>query len=217
MNGLRPQESPPAGVCGEVLRRKLMSSSTGVKSREEDQLWQLIDKARSGDKQAARDLVNLPAIFKMTGAMAAKLRWGSVNGDYRDNDDLHQEILLKLWSKITDFKGESKAEFWIWLKWQARSKQSIDWVRVAKERAVFDKNGLEDRDCPVTKDPYHQVLLSQLLNKLKPLDREIVEGHVSGLGIEQIAEKTDVPKTTVHRRLKKAQKKLVNIVKGGKS
>jgi RNA polymerase sigma factor (sigma-70 family) len=220
-----------------AARRISVMSSTGVQSREEDWLWGLICKARSGDKQAATDLVSERSIFNATLIIAQRIIRGGIDGDYKDVDDLHQEILLRIWLRITDFKGESKGMFWAWIRVIARSKQCDDLRAIKRERERIvkkkriDKNRQEDDDSSFiedlcekafTDDPCGRIWISELLDRLSPLERRIFERYFwrGETLIEIAAALKDSPdkmaKSTVDRHWKKIQKKLIEIIGSGK-
>jgi RNA polymerase sigma factor (sigma-70 family) len=179
-------------------------------------IWQLIKKARSGDREAATKLFDIQQFVTWCKSIAAIARRGGIDGDYRDINDFLQELLLRIWTRITQFKGTTMEEFSCWVLQIARNLQKDYLKPVIRERVLFEKNGLDNVDCPSSDDVFETTRANILREELKEFmdekddfDQRILEGHSEGRTLEEIARELDSSKSTVERHLKKTQKALM--------
>lgn len=184
-----------------------------------DWLWRLIDSARLGGEKAADDLIS--AILTMTRGIAASARHGGIVGDHRDFDDFHQEFLIKIWTNITQFKGDTVQEFSKWLCVLARNEQNDDLRKIRRERDVFEKNGLVNIDFPSSDDVFDEVRKKELRDKLNDFlegldapERLKFNKHLAGKTFKEIAGEVGVSKSTVERHVKAIQKVLIKKLGG---
>lgn len=179
-------------------------------------IWPLITKARSGDRDAATDLIRVEEFVSWCKSIAEIVRRGGIDGDYRDINDFLQDILLKIWKRIDQFKGSTQPELFGWVFQIARNLQNDYLKQVKKERDVFEKNGLDKVDCPSPEDPYEQARANSLRDELKKFmdglndfDRRILDGRLQDESLDEIARALGSSTSTVHRHLReKIQKPL---------
>ena len=126
-------------------------------------------------------------------------------GNRQDAEDLTQDIMLKLFSKLGSFEGRSSFKTWLvrvtrnackdWLKKKAISKQYAD----ALAREPREQSKIE----------YREDRLIGLLKELSPADREILTlRFVADLSLAEIAETTDRGLSATKMRLYRAIERL---------
>jgi len=180
-------------------------------------IWQLIEAARSGNAEAATKLFDIQQFVTWCKSIAAIARRGGIDGDYRDSNDFLQELLLRIWTRITQFKGTTMQEFSGWVLQIARNLQKDYLKPIIKERVLFEKNGLENVDCQSSDDVFETTRanilcedLKEFMDGLEDFDKRILEGHLQDRTLKEIARELGSSTTTVDRHLKqKIQKALV--------
>lgn len=205
----------------EVLLRTLWRgrqegrmSSMAAKISEEDRLWRLIRKARSGDKQAVDQLLSDVEMRRKAKVLGICLKRDNVRDDDRTSDALGQGILLTLRLRIATFNGNSKQEFGRWLRGLARSHRFDDLGRAVSERGVIEQDRLEGdkHDARESRRMIIEIWWDELDNELQI----IVANHIAQ---EPLSESegnltTRETRSSQRRRLKRAQKQLVERIKG---
>jgi len=191
-------------------------SSMAAKTSEEDRLWRLIRKARSGDKQAVDELLSDVEMRRKAKVLGICLKRDKARDDDRTSDALGQEILLTLRLRIGTFSGNNKQEFWRWLRGLARSHRFDDLLRAVGERRMIEQNRLEDY-----KHDARENLRMIIEIWWDELDNELQVIVASQIAREPLSESegnltAGETKSSQRRGLKKAQKKIVERIKSNK-
>ena len=107
--------------------------------------------------------------------------------------DLLQEIHLALWRSLTSFGGRCSLRTWVY-----RVAHNVAATHVLRRRRRFDKHlvDLDDVEIPeggpevgTSLDEARMLTrIHELVQRLKPTDREVFVLHLEGLGIGEIAE-----------------------------
>ncbi len=122
-------------------------------------------------------------------------------GNRHDAEDLTQDIMLKIFSRLHSFEGRSSFKTWMvrvthnackdWLKKRAISRQYRD----ALAREPQEQSTIE----------YREDRLIELLKELSPADREILTlRFVADLSLQEIAETTELSLSATKMRLYRA-------------
>ncbi len=126
-------------------------------------------------------------------------------GNRQDAEDITQDVMLKLFSKLGSFEGRSSFKTWLvhvtrnackdWLKKKAISKHYAD----ALAREPQEQSRIE----------YDEDRLIGLLKELSPADREILTlRFVADFSLAEIAETTDLGLSATKMRLYRAIERL---------
>ncbi len=129
-------------------------------------------------------------------------------GNRQDAEDITQDTMLKLFSKLGSFEGRSSFKTWLvrvtrnackdWLKKRAISKQYTD---------VLAQEPQEPTTIEVEEDR-----LIGLLKELSPADRDILTlRFVADFGLAEIAETTGLGLSATKMRLYRAIERLENL------
>ncbi len=129
-------------------------------------------------------------------------------GNRQDAEDITQDTMLKLFSKLGSFEGRSSFKTWLvrvtrnackdWLKKRAISKQYTD---------VLAQEPQEPTTIEVEEDR-----LIGLLKELSPVDRDILTlRFVADFGLAEIAETTGLGLSATKMRLYRAIERLENL------
>ena len=141
-------------------------------------------------------------------------------GDAGTAQDLAQEVFLKAYQRIRDFRGES--QFYTWLYAIARN------LAISRQRTVGRRGrtvGLpeEELEAPAGgQDPVRQAMSRDLertvQEALQELDADarwiVVMRDIDGRDYEEIAEASGVPVGTVKSRLHRARMQLRQLLEG---
>lgn len=122
-------------------------------------------------------------------------------GNRQDAEDITQDVMLKIFSKLKSFEGRSSFKTWMvrvtrnackdWLKKKAISKQYTD----ALAREPQHQSTME----------YREDRLIELLKDLSPADREVLTlRFVADLSLQEVAEITDLSLSATKMRLYRA-------------
>ena len=122
-------------------------------------------------------------------------------GNRQDAEDITQDVMLKLFSRLNSFEGRSSFKTWMvrvtrnackdWLKKKAISKQYSE----ALANEPQEQSTIE----------YQEDRLIGLLKDLSPTDREILTlRFVADLNLQEIAETTDLSLSATKMRLYRA-------------
>lgn len=106
-------------------------------------------------------------------------------------EDLLQEIHLNLWRSLARFDGRCSLRTWVYrVAHNVASSHVIDALR-HQSRTLVPLESLETRAFAVEPEADRGVLLDQLLQlvqRLRPLDRELVVLYLEGLNPAEISE-----------------------------
>ena len=170
-----------------------------------------VQKARRGDKDAFRDLVDSHArgVFRLAFRMT---------GNTVDAEDMAQETFLKAWKQMDKFDG--RASFATWLH-RICANCALDFIRARKRKPEC----ADPMDRVATEMPSPERLaasgqisatLAAALDELSEMERTaFVLRHYEGLRIEEISValgvQTGAAKHSVFRAVQKLRRSLVNV------
>ena len=144
-------------------------------------------------------------VVALYGAPLSRL----VRGYERDADrarDLYQDILVAVWRSLSGFDGRASLRTWVYrvahnvatshvLRARARAREA--WVRVEDLDALPDAHAAD----PGAREAVEW--LARTVQRLRPIDRQIILLYLEGIDVAEIAEVTglSVPNvsTKVHR------------------
>lgn len=174
----------------------------------------LVDRFCSGDVSAFQDIVER---YKKKVYYLAY----DIIGDHHDAEDISQEVFIKVFRSLKNFRRDAKMSSWLY---QITVNTSIDSVRKSSSRMKKHVDQLEvenlQRNLPestdATYDPERSVeaamiqkQLSQALQVVSPKERAVfVMRHYNDLKMNEIAEILNVSLGTVKSLLFRAIKKL---------
>jgi RNA polymerase sigma factor (sigma-70 family) len=160
----------------------------------------LVERARSGDEEAFRMLVE----SHRDRAFGLALR---ITRSRADAEDVAQEAFLRAWQALPRFRGE--ASFGTWLH-QIVARRALDravtlQTRRRREAAVETAGELPARpDAP--RDAVLARRLDALLSQLSPQQRTVVTLHYrEDRSVEDIAQALGMPENTVKTHLSRAR------------
>ena len=176
----------------------------------------LVEKARTGDRDAFRALV----VRYQRKVYAVAL------GIVKDPDlawDVAQEAFVRVHQHLADFKGEASFSTWVL---RIGSHLAIDALRKERTSSKEDIDEIRDADVheggegilatALGSDPQQNALRRELAGKMTEALAQLPEKHrtilvlreVEGLSYEELAERLGIHKGTVMSRLFHARKKM---------
>lgn len=193
---------------------KLIASSTG------DEEWeQLVAAARGGSQAALAELVTQLQRYCFNLALRFL-------GHYQDAEDASQEILVKVVTRLSDFRGESRLLTWVYriaINHLYDSKPNPRYENINYD--VFSEDLLGEFDPPQTgeMDPETAQLAAEIrvncsIAQLQCLDREgrmaFILGEVFELDHQDAARALDISPANYRKRLSRARDKVNNFMLG---
>jgi len=132
-----------------------------------------------------------------------------------DQEDLLQEILIRLWQSIDRFNGQSKPSTWIY---RVALNTALGWQRGERRRRHRMEKQVEMGAYWLEKkDPENERLtfLYEAIHKLLPHERYLVLLYLDDLPYSEIAEIIGISENNVGVRINRARKKLTDLCNGG--
>lgn len=131
--------------------------------------------------------------------------------DDHKRQDLLQNIHLNLWRSFERFNGQCSLRTWVY-----RVAHNVAAIHVLDERRrgsrlLIGLDELESHEPGIAPDADRQVLVSrlmELLQRLQPLDRELVVLYLEGLNAAEIGEVMGLSAGNVATRLSRVKKVL---------
>ena len=166
-----------------------------------DQVTRLCDRAKSGDVEAASELVNM--FYEKLFSYFRRLC-----GNDQDAEDLTQKTFLKVWSALSSFQARSTFSTWIhgvghhvYCDWRRRKSLSEFRSDCWWETCVAE--GPSPFEDAAEREIAHQ--LYRLVDQLTEGAREVVHLHYyQGLSLKETAEVLNIATSTVKYRLREA-------------
>lgn len=174
----------------------------------------LVDRFCSGDVRAFQDIVER---YKKKVYYLAY----DITGDHHDAEDISQEVFIKVFRSLKNFRRDAKMSSWLY---QITVNTSIDSLRKSssKSKKLVDQPDLENlpKAQPETGNAANnpeqsvesamiQKRISQALQNITPRERTVfVMRHYNGLKMNEIAEILNLSVGTVKSLLFRAIKKL---------
>ena len=127
--------------------------------------------------------------------------------DPNDRKDTRQDIILQLWKSFSSFRGESKIGNWIY-------KVSLNTIlsKIRKERKLPQEVSLDsvrqNKQTPFLPVDDNLLLLNQLIESLKDLDKAIVILHLDGYRNKEIAQLLELTASNVSTRMNRIKTEL---------
>ena len=167
---------------------------------------------------AGRDALFERIAAEYSAPMARLARAHEADSSLRQ--DLLQEIHLALWRSLPNFAGRCSVRTWVYrvahnvaashlLRQKRRRVESL----VTLDELVLEADGSET----ASSVDEQQVLekLTRLIQRLKPIDRQLIVLHLEGLPAEEIAEIAGVSVSNVHTKLHRIRELLAKRIHSG--
>lgn len=134
--------------------------------------------------------------------------------------DLLQEIHLALWRSLPDFAGRCSLRTWVYrvahnvaathlLRQKRRRLESLSTL----DDLVLESDGPE---ASATIDEQRALeKLTELIRRLKPIDRQLIVLHLEGLAADEIAEVAGLSVPNVHTKLHRIRELLAKRIQSG--
>jgi RNA polymerase sigma-70 factor (ECF subfamily) len=151
------------------------------------------------------------------GAALGRLARG-YEGDAEKRRDLLQEIHLALWRSFARFGGDCSLRTWVY---RVAHNTAISWVTRQRRSRPDALVSLEEMTpVPVAADADRGIALErlmQLIQRLKPLDREVILAWLEGMDAAAIGEVTGLSAGNVATKVHRIRSLLARDFQEGKS
>lgn len=150
-------------------------------------------------------------IFKGNYPKVIRLCLGYVSGNEDLAKDLAQEVFLKVWQNLKNFRGSSKMETWIYrvtvntCLQELRKKKSV--------RLQPDQFSQEAASANETENRYTEMY--RCINQLSPENKSIILLELEGVPQQEIASIIGIGHQAVRTRIHRIKEQLSNCVKDG--
>jgi RNA polymerase sigma-70 factor (ECF subfamily) len=144
-----------------------------------------------GQTEAGRDVLYERVAAEYAAPLARLARAHEADPSLRQ--DLLQEIHLALWRSLPSFGGRCSLRTWVY-----RVAHNVAATHVLRRRRRVDRHlvGLDEVEIPsdgpevgATVDEARMLArIHELVQRLKPTDREVIVLYLEGLGVDEIAE-----------------------------
>jgi RNA polymerase sigma-70 factor (ECF subfamily) len=124
--------------------------------------------------------------------------------DARKREDLLQNIHLNLWRSLDRFDGQCSLRTWVYRVAHNVAATHVMDERRRRSRPLVGLDDLDVRDAGIQPDADRGVLLSrlmELIQRLRPLDRELVILYLEGLSAAEIADVVGISAGNVATRI----------------
>ena len=131
--------------------------------------------------------------------------------DEHKRQDLLQNIHLNLWRSLERFHGQCSLRTWVYRVAHNVAATHVMDERRRRSRPLVGLDDLDARDVGIEPDADRWVLVSRLmalLQRLRPLDRELVVLYLEGLSAAEIGEVVGVSAGNVATRINRVKKLL---------
>ncbi len=123
-----------------------------------------------------------------------------------DAKDLHQEILVKIFSKYQTLKDDNKLESWIF---QIARNTITDYYRHTKKRQTLDHSGITERELEHNGEKELILCIKPFLKRLKPSYQDALEFTAFGNRTQkELAEEMNMSYSGAKSTVQRARKKL---------
>jgi RNA polymerase sigma-70 factor, ECF subfamily len=126
-----------------------------------------------------------------------------------DHDDVYQEVLIKLWKHVNEFKGESSLSTWLYT---IIVNTIIDYKRVNYKEVFVDIANLNPKSLPNTlkefDNPEYILDRKEALNKLSPKKQKIFKLYQEGKNKKEIASMLNLPIGTISSNIVRIKREL---------
>lgn len=172
---------------------------------------ELVRKALAGDERAFRKVLesHYPLIYSVVRGVA---------GQHGETDDIVQEVFIKIFRALGDFRGDSRLSTWIYRIARNEALNAID-RRRPQVIPIEDCADLPDAgESPETSHRRRigRERLERLLERLDEKQRVAIElRYIGDKSYEEIAEIMDIPLGTVKTYIYRAKLSLKRMMTGG--
>ena len=183
-------------------KRKALGARAGDAVDDLDSTFQLISRARTGDREAIERLFARHLKPLQRWASGRLPKWAR---DLADTDDLVQETLLQTFKKIGDFEPRRVGALRAYLRQAVLNRLRDELRRRARQPPVADVDGLED---VTARSPLEQAIgrqaieqYEEALGRLRPDEREVIIARVGiGYTYDELAEALGKPSAEAARK-----------------
>ena len=140
--------------------------------------------------------------------------------DEHKRQDLLQNIHLNLWRSLDRFNGQCSLRTWVYRVAHNVAATHVMDERRRRSHPLVAIEDLEARDVGIEPDADRSVLVSRLtalLQRLRPLDRELVVLYLEGLSAAEIGEVLGISAGNVSTRINRVKKLLSDYANEGGS
>lgn len=173
-----------------------------------DPLANLVSRAKRGDHQALAQLI------ARTQSRIYNLAYRFL-GNVQEAEDLTQEVFIKVWRALPDFRGESKFTTWLYtialntFRNRRRAQRQPQTVSI-------DQEGLGEEILPAVEDPAQSVIANEERSRLWEIVECLPEKYrlvltlfyQQQLSYQEIAKALSLPLGTVKAHLNRARRAL---------
>ena len=136
-------------------------------------------------------------------------------GNKNDADDLYQEVLIKIWNALDNFRQESSVNTWVYRITTNTALQSINKSKSTKSNLLPDNlkteiDTIDESEKQIQIQIQIQIQkLQKAISTLKEIDRIIISLLLEGNSYKEIAEITGINISNVGVRINRIKKKLI--------
>ena len=160
----------------------------------------LVERARSGDEEAFRMLVDL----HRDRAYGLALR---ITRSPADAQDVAQEAFVRAWRALPAFRGESAFGTWLHRIVARRALDRAESLRARSRReSALDDAPMAEAPAGPERDVFLARRLDALMARLSPAQRAVLTLHYArDVAVEDIAQALGMPENTVKTHLARAR------------
>jgi len=136
-----------------------------------------------------------------------------------DQDELFQEIALRLWSSVPSFRGEAQASTWVY---RVSLNTALTWQRTERRRRrrhgpLLAPDEMEAPQGDGSEKAVRQGMLGRICQQVRlrpPVDRALMVLHLDGMSYREIAGVLGLSESNAGAKLSRIRKRLAEAVKG---
>lgn len=152
-------------------------------------------------------------IYNTHRQQVSRICMGYFKGNESIAKEVVQDVFIKVWEKLADFRGDSSIATWIY---RITVNTCLMYLRSKKRKVEIQIEALpevisEELDDSVKNDQLKK--LYACIHELEELNRIIILTVLEGLSYEEIAGIVGVSEDTLRVRIHRIKKKLTNCVK----
>ncbi len=130
---------------------------------------------------------------------------------HADTDDLMQEILVRLWASIDNYRGDAKPSTWIY---RVALNRALTWHRdTSRRRIESPTDELQTLVASTSaEDQFRLNRLYEQIRQLSEIDRSLMLLSLDGLSYAEMSAITDISESNVGARLSRARTQLFALI-----
>lgn len=132
-----------------------------------------------------------------------------------DRDDLIQEILIRVWASVDNYRGEAKVSTWIY---RVALNRALTWQRSDSKRRSHQQSLIDAADLAGTERADDAVRLDAVYAAIRLLpwvDRALMLLSLDGFSYAEMADVVGLSETNVGARLSRARSRLTTELEKG--